>query len=152
MADLAKCETLLLEGCQRSAVFFRDKLKPTGRIHDATTWPEQLPGCPTSVSVSNTPLRSDSPHFRCKPMQGLVLSLRDTALKIVKIEISCRLSIVHINLPNRSPTPAVVPIAIAPQNVTLISPVITRAPSTRAARPPKKARKSRDAAETKTVI
>jgi hypothetical protein len=86
MADLAKCETLLLEGCQRSAVFFRDKLKPTGRIHDATTWPEQLPGCPTSVSVSNTPLRSDSPHFRCKPMQGLVLSLKNTALKIVKIE------------------------------------------------------------------
>jgi hypothetical protein len=46
------------------------------------------------------------------------------------------------NVPNKTPTPAVIPMASAPQNVTRIMLGMTLAPSARAASAPKSARKS----------
>ena len=54
----------------------------------------------------------------------------------------------HANVPNSAPTPAVSPIASAPQNVTRMAPVVTGAPPTRAATPPRIARNTSEIPET----
>jgi lysozyme len=54
----------------------------------------------------------------------------------------------HAPVPKRAPTPAVSPIASAPQKVTRRAPTVTRAPPTRAATPPRSTRQARDAPET----
>lgn len=51
--------------------------------------------------------------------------------------------------PKSAPTPAVTAIASAPQNVTRIAPVLTSAPPTRAATPPKTARNNSDVPDTR---
>jgi mannan endo-1,4-beta-mannosidase len=55
----------------------------------------------------------------------------------------------HTAVPNSAPTPAVTAIARAPQKVTRIAPVAMFAPPTRAATPPKSARKNSDVPATK---
>jgi mannan endo-1,4-beta-mannosidase len=52
-------------------------------------------------------------------------------------------------VPNSAPTPAVTAIASAPQNVTRIAPAATLAPPTRAAIPPRSARKNKDVPDTR---
>jgi mannan endo-1,4-beta-mannosidase len=52
-------------------------------------------------------------------------------------------------VPNSAPTPAVTAIANAPQNVTRTAPAATPAPPTRAAIPPKSARKINDVPDTR---
>lgn len=52
-------------------------------------------------------------------------------------------------VPNSAPTPAVTAIASAPQNVTRIAPAVTPAPPTRAAIPPRSARKNNDVPDTR---
>ena len=46
----------------------------------------------------------------------------------------------HAPVPKSAPTPAVSPMASAPQKVTRRAPTVTRAPPTRAATPPRSAR------------
>lgn len=58
--------------------------------------------------------------------------------------LQCR----YTTVPKSAPTPAVIPMARAPQNVTRIAPAATPAPPTRAATPPRRARKNREAPET----
>jgi mannan endo-1,4-beta-mannosidase len=55
----------------------------------------------------------------------------------------------HAAVPNSAPTPAVTAIAKAPQNVTRIAPAAMPAPPTRAAIPPKSARKNSDVPDTR---
>ena len=55
----------------------------------------------------------------------------------------------HTATPNSDPTPDVTAIASAPQNVTRIAPTVTLAPPTRAAIPPKSARKNKDVPDTR---
>src|SRR4029453_538681 len=55
------------------------------------------------------------------------------------------------NVPNSAPTPAVSPIASAPQNVTRTAPVVTGAPPTRAAIPPRIARNTSEIPETRRI-
>jgi hypothetical protein len=57
-------------------------------------------------------------------------------------------SIAHITVPNKAPTPAVMPIASAPQNVTRVAPGIISAPPARAANAPSNARKSSEVPDT----
>src|SRR5271169_6742333 len=52
----------------------------------------------------------------------------------------CPRGSVYIIVPNTAPTPAVTPIANAPQNVTRIAPTVTFAPPAPAANAPKSAR------------
>ena len=52
-------------------------------------------------------------------------------------------------VPKSAPTPAVIAIASAPQNVTRIAPAVTPAPPTRAANPPRSARKNSEVPETR---
>jgi len=55
----------------------------------------------------------------------------------------------HTATPNSAPTPAVTAIASAPQNVTRIAPAVTPAPPTRAAIPPRRARKNKEVPDTR---
>jgi Mg2+-importing ATPase len=57
-------------------------------------------------------------------------------------------TIAHIIVPNKAPTPAVMPIASAPQNVTRVAPGIISAPPARAANAPSNARKSSEVPDT----
>src|SRR5260221_3765355 len=57
----------------------------------------------------------------------------------------------HTTVPKSAPTPAVTPIASAPQNVTRMAPVDIPAPPARAASAPSTARKSSDDAATMTI-
>src|SRR5579872_4197769 len=57
--------------------------------------------------------------------------------------------IFHAATPKSAPTPAVTAIAKAPQNVTRIAPAAMPAPPTRAAIPPKSARKNSDVPDTR---
>ena len=54
----------------------------------------------------------------------------------------------HTSVPNKAPTPAVIPMASAPQNVTRIAPSIVSAPPARAANAPSNARKSSEVPDT----
>ena len=54
----------------------------------------------------------------------------------------------HATVPKRDPTPAVSPMASAPQNVTRIAPIVTLAPPTRAANAPRIARNTSEVPET----
>jgi len=54
-------------------------------------------------------------------------------------------------VPKRAPTPAVNPMAKAPQNVTRTAPTLTPAPPTRAANPPKNARNNNDVPATRGI-
>jgi P-type Mg2+ transporter len=67
----------------------------------------------------------------------------------VMVARSPRLEIIaHTTVPNKAPTPAVIPIASAPQNVTRIAPGIMSAPPARAANAPSSARKSSEVPDT----
>ena len=57
-------------------------------------------------------------------------------------------TIAHTSVPNKAPTPAVMPMASAPQKVTLIAPGIMSAPPARAANAPSSARKSSEVPDT----
>src|ERR1700730_4110606 len=57
----------------------------------------------------------------------------------------------YTTVPNKTPTPAVIPMASAPQNVTRIMLGMTLAPPARAANAPKSARKSSEVPDTKTI-
>lgn len=54
----------------------------------------------------------------------------------------------HTTVPNKAPTPAVIPMASAPQNVTRIAPGKISAPPARAASAPSSARKSSEVPDT----
>ena len=56
-----------------------------------------------------------------------------------------------MTVPNKAPTPAVIPIASAPQNVTRIMLGVTLAPPARAARAPKSARKTSEVPDTRII-
>ena len=55
----------------------------------------------------------------------------------------------YTTVPKRAPTPAVSPMASAPQKVTRTAPAVTGAPPVRAANPPRTARKTREVPETR---
>ena len=55
----------------------------------------------------------------------------------------------YTTVPKSAPTPAVIAMASAPQNVTRIAPARTPAPPTCAASPPRSARKNREDPETR---
>src|ERR1700687_445085 len=57
----------------------------------------------------------------------------------------------HTMVPNSAPTPIVIPIARAPQNVTRVAPRSIFAPPTRAASKPKHARKTREVPATTKI-
>src|SRR5450759_1642868 len=57
----------------------------------------------------------------------------------------------HATVPNRAPTPAVNPMASAPQNVTRIAPTVKGAPPACAATPPRSARKTSEVPETRKI-
>ena len=57
----------------------------------------------------------------------------------------------YATVPNKAPTPAVIPIASAPQNVTRIMLGVTLAPPARAARAPKSARKTSKVPDTRII-
>src|SRR5579863_331813 len=57
----------------------------------------------------------------------------------------------HTTVPNKAPTPAVSPMASAPQNVTRITLGMTLARPARAANTPKSARKTSELPDTKTI-
>jgi len=56
---------------------------------------------------------------------------------------------IYTAVPNSAPTPAVIAMASAPQNVTRIAPNVTPAPPTRAAKAPRSARKNSEVPETR---
>jgi hypothetical protein len=57
----------------------------------------------------------------------------------------------YTTVPNKTPTPAVIPMASAPQNVTRITLGMTLAPPTRAAKAPKSPRKISEVPDTKII-
>ena len=57
----------------------------------------------------------------------------------------------HATVPNSHPTPEVIAMASAPQNVTRIAPAITLAPPARAASPPRSARNSSEVPDTRGI-
>src|ERR1700722_17625627 len=68
-----------------------------------------------------------------------------------QLQAHCPRGSVHTIVPNTAPTPAVTPIANAPQNVTRIAPTVTFAPPAPAANAPKRARNTSDVPGT-TII
>jgi hypothetical protein len=71
--------------CPISAALFRDKLEQRGRVYEATTWPEQVPGCPASACLIRLPGLLPASAI-ASPCRDFALSLRAIVLKIVKIE------------------------------------------------------------------
>ena len=72
-----------------------------------------------------------------------------TGIGLAFIELRIPNGAPHTTVPNKAPTPAVNPIASAPQKVTRIAPTATRAPPALAANAPKSARNSSEVAGTK---
>src|ERR1019366_4417383 len=57
----------------------------------------------------------------------------------------------HATVPNSHPTPEVIAMASAPQNVTRIAPAVTLAPPACAANPPRSARNAREVPATRGI-
>jgi len=89
MAALAACEIppqMPLRGnCPLSAALFRDKLEQRGRVYDATTCPEQVPGCPASVCLIRLPGLLPASAI-ASPCRDSVLSLKDYSAQDCQIE------------------------------------------------------------------
>ena len=133
---------------------------------ESPTFPKRIQTCESSFSlarwIEDRSTFENGTSDRDRPVgdravgAGVAMTLARGAAYLARLRASCRTATprvwsTHTTVPNRAPTPAVVPMASAPQNVTRIAPCATAAPPARAAKAPKSARNRSEAPETKII-